>query len=86
MAKKKKYAVLPDGRRIEVTGMSSQQTKKLNKKATTYEAPVKEVKITDKSDMGPVRTTVTPPELPMSSSMAEARTSVIRATPGFWIR
>lgn len=59
MAKKKKYAVLPDGRRIEVTGMSSQQTKKLNKKATTYEAPVKEVKITDKSDMGPVRTTVT---------------------------
>ena len=59
MAKKKKYAVLPDGRRIEVTGMSSQQTKKLNKKATTYEAPVKEVKITDKSDMGPVKTTVT---------------------------
>ena len=59
MAKKKKYAVLPDGRRIEVTGMSSQQTKKLNKKATTYEAPVKEIKITDKSDIGPVKTTIT---------------------------
>lgn len=53
---KKRYAVLPDGRKIEITDIKDETVKKnLNKNALVYDAPIKQTKTTSKDDIAPVK-------------------------------